>query len=89
MYTSEEKDKIIKMFESLDVKPKLDDQEDLNKWMEDYLAAKGQARVTMQDEQTPEDSKQQTQRSNILQKPKINIFSGSDEPKAITFATWR
>ena len=89
-FTSEEKERIINMFESMDAKPKLDDQDDLEEWMSDYLATKGQSRMTMQrDKSTDDRPDESVHRSTILHKPKITSFSGNDEPKGISYATWR
>jgi hypothetical protein len=88
--TSDEKDRIINMFESMDAKPKLDNQDDLEKWMSDYLATKGESRMTMQrDRSTDDRSEESIHKSTILHKPKITSFSGNDEPKGISYATWR
>ena len=87
--TSEEKERILNMFESMDEMPKLDDQDDLEKWMGDYLTTKGQSRMAMhRDKSSDAKPETSTPRSTILYKPKITSFSGNDEPKGISYDTW-
>ena len=40
--TPDEKEKLVNMFESLEIKPKMDDKAAFQQWMEDYLRAEGQ-----------------------------------------------
>ena len=85
-YTEEEKEKLVGMFESLNVKPKFADTEELELWMQEYLLSKGKARArTDPDEHAKPTHHEVT--SHVLRQPKIATFSGNDD-KGVSFETW-
>ena len=45
-YSEDERQQLVSMFESLDVKPKMDIADDLKNWMADYV--QGQGRMAIQ-----------------------------------------
>ena len=92
-YSTEEKDQLVTMFESLDSKPKMDDPESLQKWMEDYLKSKGRSRMTDPEEQKDKLPTAGTpsiiHKTNVFQPPRIVTFSGSGDSKDVSFETWK
>ena len=80
-YSTEEKDQLVTMFESLDSKPK-------KKWMEDYLKSK--ADPEEQQNQLPTAGTPSIiQKTNAFQPPRIVTFSGSGDSKDVSFETWK
>lgn len=87
-YTEAEKEQLIKVFEGLPVKPKLDTTESLQNWMEDYLESKGRGRLQNRDQPKPELIEPEVIQKTVLQKPRIVTFSGSRDAKDVSFETW-
>ena len=91
-YTTEEKDQLVSMFESLDSKPKMDDPESLQNWMEDYLKSKGRSRLTDPEEQKAvhtAPTQNIVHKTNVFQPPRIVTFSGSGDAKEVSFESWK
>ena len=85
-FTEDEKERLVNVFETLDVKPKMDDPDALKLWMGDYL--KGQGRLeTTSDPGTSTVSKAKT--THLIQTPRISPFSGIGSPKDISYESWR
>jgi len=76
-----EKDQLVKLFESFDVKPKLDDAESLHTWMQSYL--KGKGRLDAVDDTSP------AVHTKLIQPPRITPFSGSGMSNEINYETWK
>ena len=87
-YTSEEKDSLIKLFEAMEVKPKMDTVESLQNWMQDYV--RGQQRASGVE---PQDTKPKV--DNVIHKTvvqsqaRIVPFSGSGGPNEVSFEAWK
>ena len=85
-YSNEEKERLVNMFESLEVKPKMDNTEELKTWMADYV--KGQGRLEHDvgpDPNIPVAGKA----THIIQMPRLVPFSGSGDQKEISYESWR
>ena len=87
-YTSEEKDSLIKLFEEMEVKPKMDTMESLQNWMQDY--GRGQQRAS---DVEPQDT--QPKVDNVIHKTlvqsqaRIVPFSGSGGTNEVSFEAWK
>ena len=89
-YSEDERQQLVSIFESLDVKPKMDNADDLKNWMADYV--KDQGRMANPGDQlatgtvpkVPIDTT-----THVIHDPKISIFSGGSNPKEITYEAWR
>ena len=87
--TPDEKEKLVNMFESLEIKPKMDDKAAFQQWMEDYLRAEGQLPQQPTDgNPTPPSTSTVTSRTSIVQQPRIVPFSGGNDAKDVSFETW-
>ena len=82
-FSNVEKDQLASMFETLEVKPKMDDPEALKLWMEGYLRSQGKI--------TPDanaSTSSQGKISHWIQTPKISPFAGVGSPKEISYESW-
>ena len=85
-FTEDEKEQLVNVFETLDVKPKMDDPDALKLWMGDYL--KGQGRLeTTSDPGTSTVSKAKS--THLIQTPIISPLSGIGCAKDISYESWR
>ena len=85
-FTEDEKEQLVNVFETLDVKPKMDDPDALKLWMEDYLKGQGRLKTTP-DPGTSTVSQAKT--THLIQTPRISPFSGIGSPKEISYESWR
>jgi hypothetical protein len=85
-YTEEERNQLVSMFETLDVKPRMDNPDDLRKWMTDYV--KGQARMEDQNDRGKPESTG-TVSTHVVHDPKVSTFSGGTNTKDVSYETWK
>ena len=85
-YTEEERNQLVSVFETLDVKPKMDNPDDLRKWMTDFV--KGQGRMEDQsDHGKPQGTG--TVSTHVVHDPKVSTFSGGTNTKDVSYETWK
>jgi hypothetical protein len=87
-YTTEEKDSLIQIFEAMEVKPKVDDIESLQAWMQDYV--RGQNRAS-NSEHLEAESKTDTVVHKTVVQPQLRIvpFSGSGGSNEVSYEAWK
>ena len=78
--TAEERQLLVSRFEELDVKPRLDDAEALQHWMEDYVKSKNKP--------APRSEVRDTAPIRMANLPRVATFSGSGD-KDISYEAWR
>lgn len=66
----------------------MDDPESLKRWMADYMSSNGELDKQSGDDK-PKLKPDVIQKTTFLQKPRIVNFSGKNDPKEISFETWR
>ena len=86
-FTDADKDQLVRVFESLDVKPKMDDAESLRQWMSSYLASQGRMRLPSDDSEEKQ-KPQVVSKTTVLQTPRIVTFSGNKDAKEVSFESW-
>ena len=86
LFNDEDKDKLVSAFESLEVKPDMDDPEALKRWISRF--AKGQDRIESKNE-APGTSKSMGEHTHVVYTPKVSIFSGGTDTKDVSYEMWR
>ena len=86
-FTPEEKDKLALAFEHLQVRPKFDDPEDLAKWLKVFAAAGSKDEPS--DDTTQKVQTTKSQHRVYVNPPRIAVFSGSSDPKEISYESWK
>ena len=71
-FDPDEKDKLIQVFETLNIKPDTDDPESMKQWMLQYLKDQGNV---------PNPTAASPQLAQFIQNPRISLFSGSVQNK--------
>ena len=87
-YTTEEKDSLIQIFEAMEVKPKIDDLESLQVWMQDYV--RGQKRASDSEHLEAEPKVNNVVHKTVVQ-PQLRIvpFSGSGSSNEVSYEAWK
>ena len=85
-YTSEEKDRLIDMFESLDLKPDIADPQSLKTWMANYVKDQGRSGHDANPETGISSISKNT---HVIQMPRLASFSGSTDHKEVSYESWR
>ena len=84
-----DKEKLIDIFEGLEVKPKLDDVESLHQWMEQYLKGKGRIKESEPIGQVGDSSNDLLRRNRLVPPPRLTSFSGGKQSNEIAYETWK
>ena len=82
-FNEDDKEKLVSAFESLEVKPDMEDPEAFKAWMLRF--ARGQDR----DAASSAAGKSNDGSSHIVYTPKVSVFSGGTDSKDVPYETWK
>ena len=82
-FTPEEKELLVSRFEEMETKPKMDDKDALRQWMVDYVSSSTKPFTNS------DGSHQSGKPAHVIQIPRIVNFSGSGDPKEVSYETWK
>lgn len=92
-FSPEEKEQLIKAFESLGTKPKMDSADDLRQWMTGFtraIADDGDVKPKTADlNQSQSHGSSSRSTTHYVHPPTIAVFHGDAEQKGVPFDTWK